>query len=142
MLIFAFIIFLQLMKKTALMIFLLTFSITFLGQTQTNKTNGNVQNGEPQNFQIYPTQVESIYIKLDTRNGKMWQLNIGIDDKNNSESPLNSEGLVSSDKEVKGRFILQNSIFNFFILLDQIDGKVYKVYWALKEKNRKVVPVN
>jgi hypothetical protein len=27
-------------------------------------------------------------------------------------------------------------------LLDQIDGKVYKVYWALKEKNRKVVPVN
>jgi hypothetical protein len=142
MLIFAFIIFLQLMKKTALMIFLLTFSITFLGQTQTNKSNGNVQNCEPQNFQIYPTQVESIYIKLDTRNGKMWQLNIGIDDKNNSESPLNSEGLVSSDKEVKGRFILQNSIFNFFILLDQIDGKVYKVYWALKEKNRKVVPVN
>lgn len=56
-----------------------------------------------------------------------------------NDIPLNYTG---GGKE-NGRFTLYptNNIYNF-ILLDQIDGRMWQVQWSLKEKNRGLIPID
>lgn len=94
-------------------------------------------------YQLFPTKNIWTFIKLDTRNGKMWQVQFDITGENRGEKILNSIPLVTEEKEIKGRFTLYPSenIYNF-LLLDQIDGNVYQVQWSMEEKNRGVIPIN
>ncbi len=94
-------------------------------------------------YQLFSTQNVWTFIKLDTRNGKMWQVQFDISVDNRGETFLNSIPLVIKEKEVKGRFTLYptQNIYNF-LLLDQIDGYVYQVQWSMKEENRGVIPIN
>jgi hypothetical protein len=94
-------------------------------------------------YQIFPTQNIWTFIKLDSRNGKMWQIQFDVNGGNRGETPLNLLPLISEENEVKGRFTLYptQNIYNF-ILLDQIDGKVYQVQWSMKEENRGVILIN
>jgi hypothetical protein len=50
--------------------------------------------------------------------------------------------LVGVDKESNDRFTLYatKNIYNF-ILLDQLDGKVWQVQWSTEIKNRMIVPI-
>ena len=94
-------------------------------------------------YQLFPTKNIWTFIKLDTRNGKMWQVQFDITGENRGEKILNSIPLVTEENEIKGRFTLYTSenIYNF-LLLDQIDGNVYQVQWSMEEKNRGVIPIN
>jgi len=93
-------------------------------------------------YQLFATQNTWNFIKLDTRNGKMWQVQFDINGNNRGQTVLNLIPLVIKEKELKGRFTLYptQNIFNF-ILLDQIDGYVYQVQWSTEEKNRVVIPI-
>jgi hypothetical protein len=55
---------------------------------------------------------------------------------------LNEIELVYNDEEVNGRFKLEptQNIYNF-ILLDQIDGRVWQVQWSFKANERFVIPI-
>ncbi len=83
-------------------------------------------------YKLFPTQNYWTFIKLDTRNGKMWQVHFNISNEGyEGELILNSSSLVWTEaEEVNGRFTLYstNNIYNF-ILLDQINGKTYQVQW-------------
>ncbi len=94
-------------------------------------------------YQLFPTKNIWTFIKLDSRNGKMWQVQFDLTGENRGENTLNSIPLVTEEKEIKGRFTLYPSenIYNF-LLLDQIDGNVYQVQWSMEEKNRGVIPIN
>ena len=96
-----------------------------------------------QNYQLFPTQNIWTFIKLDTRNGKMWQVQYSVGEENRMESVLNSIPLAFGNQELAGRFTLYptQNIYNF-ILLDQINGSVYQVQWSMKEENRGVIPIN
>lgn len=96
-----------------------------------------------QNYQLFPTQNIWTFIKLDTRNGKMWQVQYSVGEENRMESVLNSIPLAFGIQELAGRFTLYptQNIYNF-ILLDQINGSVYQVQWSMKEENRGVIPIN
>jgi len=92
-------------------------------------------------YQLFPTKNYWTFIKLDTRNGKMWQVHFSIeDDENTGELVLNSNPLVLKDEEVNGRFILYptENMYNF-LLLDQINGLVVQVQWSLDAKKRGIV---
>lgn len=95
------------------------------------------------NYQLFPTQNIWNFIKLDTRNGKMWQVQYSVGAENRIESVLNSIPLAPGNLELAGRFTLYptQNIYNF-ILLDQINGSVYQVQWSAKEENRGVIPIN
>jgi len=114
-------------------------------QSQTIHTNTIQQKLVSENtiYQLFPTQNVWTFIKLDTRNGKMWQIHFTVsDDGVKGEFILNILPLVSKDKEVNGRFTLYptENIYNF-LLLDQIDGKVYQVQWSINAENRGVIPI-
>lgn len=96
--------------KTIPFAFIFVFvSMISLAQNQTNP-NSAVQNKEVfENFiyKLFPTQNYWTFIKLDTRNGKMWQVHFTIEkDGLDGELILNSIPLVGKEKEVNGRFNL------------------------------------
>ena len=121
-----------------LIYFLTSFTVCLYGQTEQEivstpkeKKQIEVFKSEAPIYQLFSTQNTWALIKLDTRNGKLWQVHFTIS-KEGYEGLLdiNSNSLVSSDEEINGRFTLYptQNIYNF-ILLDQINGKTYKVQW-------------
>jgi len=93
-------------------------------------------------FKLFPTQNMWTFIKLNTRNGQMWQVQYDINGDNRGEFYLNVLPLVSKEKEINGRFTLYptQNIYNF-ILLDQIDGKMWQTQWSTTLENRGIIPI-
>jgi hypothetical protein len=93
-------------------------------------------------YRLFSTQNKWNYIKLNTRTGQLWQVQYSIED-NNLEVPLNLTTRVSKEEERNGRFFLYptQNIYNF-IMLDQLDGRVWQVQWSTEAKNRLVIPIN
>lgn len=93
-------------------------------------------------YQLFPTQNMWTFIKLNTRNGQMWQVQYDINGDNRGEYFLSTLPLVPQDKELNGRFTLYptQNIYNF-ILLDQIDGRMWQAQWSMKFENRGIIPI-
>ena len=142
--------------KNFILITLLTFwALRLVGQTQQDsiitipqdstkkiqqiEKKVEIQPIEVPIYKLFPTQNYWTFIKLDTRNGKMWQVHFTISNEGNEgEVILNSSSLVwTEEEEVNGRFTLYptNNIYNF-ILLDQIDGRTYQVQWNSDKDKR------
>ncbi|MDL2323040.1 hypothetical protein LJC52_03540 [Bacteroidales bacterium OttesenSCG-928-A17] len=90
-------------------------------------------------YQLFPTENYWTFIKLDTRNGKMWQVHFTVSKEGyEGELILNSRSLVwTEEEEVNGRFTLYptKNMYNF-ILLDQINGRTYQVQWNNDKEKR------
>ncbi|MCM1030693.1 MAG: hypothetical protein NC410_04500 [Oscillibacter sp.] len=93
-------------------------------------------------YKLFPTQNMWTFIKLNTRNGQMWQVQYDTKGDNRIETFLNLSPLVCKEKEINGRFTLYptQNIYNF-ILLDQIDGKIWQVQWSFEFENRLIWPI-
>lgn len=127
------------MKTRFITLFLLLFIAKSFAQNtssppiQINSTDSTIV------YKLFPTQNMFTFIKLNTRNGQMWQVQWDTSSKNRSVSTLSDISLVDKGEEKNGRFFLYptTNIFNF-ILLDQIDGRMWQVSWG-REKDRKVL---
>lgn len=95
------------------------------------------------NFQLFQTQNMWTFLKLDTRNGRIWQVQYDIQGNNRGEVVLSDVKLTKEGEERSGRYILYptTNFFNF-ILLDQDLGKTYQVQWSQEEGNRGIVPIS
>ena len=93
-------------------------------------------------FRLYPTDNISIFIKLNTSNGQMTQVQYSMEDSKRIEVILSATSLVKKEDEVKGRFTLYptKNIWTF-ILLDQIGGKTWQVQWSVNPEQRRVLPI-
>jgi hypothetical protein len=134
------------MKTKFLTLTFFLFSIVSFSQNQTKQKTISQQKQVSENaiYQLFPTQNFWTFIKLDSRNGKMWQVHFTVkDDSERTEVDLNSTALIDEEKEVKGRFTLYptENMYNF-LLLDQIDGYVYQVQWSMTKENRGVIPIH
>ena len=131
------------MKTKFITLTLILFSILSFAQSQPKQNNTHQQNQINENaiYQLFPTKNFWTFIKLDTRNGKLWQVQFSVgDEKNTVELALNLLPIVSKEKESIGRFTLYptENTYNF-LLLDQIDGTVIQVQWSMEPKNRGIV---
>lgn len=95
-------------------------------------------------YKLYPTKNMWNFIKLDTRTGVITQVQYDINGDGQGEWILNYRILLplhESWKDAKnGRFRLyptQNT-YNF-LLLDQVDGRMWQVQWSTEAKNRGIV---
>jgi hypothetical protein len=88
-------------------------------------------------YKLFQTENTWALIKLNTRNGKIWQLHYSISNDFEGELPINTYSLVLPDEEINGRFTLYptTNMYNF-ILLDQIDGSTWKVQWNNERDKR------
>lgn len=130
------------MKKLITCIFILIAHNLFAQNT--NQSQPPVQNISTDNnvaYRLFSTRNMYTFIKLDTRNGQMWQVQWDIK-SSQFETALSLVYLVSEEDERNGRFFLYptTNVYNF-ILLDQIDGRVWQVQWSMDEKGRMIVPI-
>lgn len=135
------------MKKVIILVIVILISMTSFAQAQTEKgesgVSQNVQNSLlAVKYRLFPTQNMWTFIKLNTRNGQMWQVQFDVQDDNRFETHLNILPLVGKAKEVDNRFTLYptENIYTF-ILLDQLDGKVWQVQWSIEPENRFIIPI-
>jgi hypothetical protein len=129
------------MKKIIISLIIVLAITTSFAQTQTTPMS-IVSPDSAIVYRLFSTQNKWTYIKLNTRNGQMWQVQYSLED-NNMEVPLSLISRVSKEDEKSGRFFLYptQNIWNF-ILLDQLDGRVWQVQWSNEQKNRIVVQIN
>lgn len=129
------------MKKTIVLLILVLSATVCFAQNQITPMS-IVSSDDDIVYRLFSTQNKWTYIKLNTRNGQMWQVQYSLED-NNMEVPLSIINRVSKEDERNGRFFLYptQNLWNF-ILLDQIDGRVWQVQWSTEQKNRLVIPIN
>jgi ABC-type uncharacterized transport system permease subunit len=93
-------------------------------------------------FRLFPTTNAFVFIKLNTRNGQMWQFQFASRKGKSFEEIMNGSSLVAEEKEENGRFILyptQN--VSIFILLDQLDGRMWQVQWSTVFRDSYIIPI-
>jgi len=128
-------------KNFTLIITILLFAFSAHSQEKQSTTIPLKQVSENTVYQLFPTPNMYTFIKLDTRNGRMWQVQWGTDIKYRFESILSEISRVNYDEEKNGRFILYSTTNTYnLILLDQIDGRTWQVQWGNKE-SRMVLPI-
>ena len=117
-------------------------SITAFAQSTSEVPVQNISTDSAVVYRLFATRNMYNFIKLNTRNGQMWQVQWGTESKYQFVSTLSDISRVNKDEEKNGRFFLYptRNIYNF-ILLDQIDGRVWQVQWSLEANERMVVPI-
>ena len=92
-------------------------------------------------YRLFATRNMYTFIKLNTSNGTMSQVQWGLGELDGFETTLSDISLVDEKKdEINGRFFLYpTSNFYTFILLDQIDGRAWQVQWGFEEKDRGLI---
>ena len=105
-------------------------------------TNLKVIQQSNESYKLFPTNNIWTFIKLDTRNGKMWQVQYDVGGDNRFEVELNTRNLAYGVDEENGRFTLYptNNTYNF-ILLDQKEGDVWQVQWSHEKEERLVLKI-
>ena len=134
------------MKQITFLTFLVLTSFCSFGQTEASQEteSANRQNSSlPVTYQLFPTQNRWTFLKLNTRNGMIWQVQYDIEGDNRFETYLNLIPLVEEKKETDNRFTLYptQNIWTF-ILFDQIDGKSWQVQWNQEPENRRIWPID
>ncbi|MFU1859417.1 hypothetical protein ACK8HY_20630 [Sphingobacterium sp. NGMCC 1.201703] len=116
------------MKTRLVTLLFILFTITSFAQKASNLPFQHTATDSTGVFRLFPTENGYTFIKLNTRNGKMWQ--VKWDTKNKKVNPVSDAALVNKDDEKNGRFMLYPTvnIYNF-ILLDQLDGRMWNVKW-------------
>jgi hypothetical protein len=131
------------MIKFIMAILLTFFSSQILAQNgNNNRDNLSAQCQSGVTYRIYPTQNVWTFIKLNTRNGQMWQVQFNMSRDKRFVSNLSSQTLVSSENEINDRFALfpTQNIYTF-ILLDQVDGKTWQVQWSIDQNDRGIMSI-
>lgn len=126
------------MKKILLFLLVMLSAVSFSSAAETATVVAPTTNAV-NNYLLYPTTNIYTFLKLDTRNGKIWQVQYSMDD-NEFEVVLNSRELVATGKP--GQFALYPTTNNWtFLLLDTINGDVWHVQWSQEAENRGIIPI-
>lgn len=128
-------------------IFIILFTLLCVA-TSCSKVDKKTQNESKQEvndgarYELYSTQNIWTFLKLDTRTGRIWQVQYSLEEGKRGEWILNAQSLTQNSEGKNRRFQLYptSNIFNF-ILLDHSNGKTYQVQWSQKEELRMIVPI-
>ena len=130
------------MKRILFFISICLISVTTFAQSTSEAPVQNISTDSSVVYRLFATRNMYTFIKLNTRNGQMWQVQWGTESDYRYETTLSDISRVDKEEEKNGRFFLYptTNIYNF-ILLDQIDGRVWQVQWSTELKERMVVPI-
>lgn len=138
------------MRTIFIVLFCLAINLTTFSQFRQDYSNQTTETPKTESatttnavaYRLFPTQNMWTFIKLDTRNGQMWQVQFDVNGNSRGVTFLNLLSLVSFEGEVNDRFTLYptQNMYNF-ILLDQLNGKTWQVQWSQKAENRGVIPI-
>jgi len=123
------------MRKLFFALIITLTTISTFAQSTSEAPNQNISTDNNVTYRLFSTRNMYTFIRLNTRNGQMWQVQWGTESKYIFEDTLSDISLVNKDEEKDGRFFLYptKNIYNF-ILLDQVDGRTWQVQWGKKEE--------
>ncbi len=129
------------MRKLILTSIIALSTISAFAQSKSDTPIQNISTDSSVVYRLFSTKNMYTFIKLNTRNGQLWQVQWGTESEYRFETTLSGISRVNKDEEKNGRFFLYptTNIYNF-ILLDQIDGRAWQVQWG-KEGERMVIPI-
>ncbi len=126
------------MKKVLLALFLCLMSfVPTKAQISTSNTKTTVASPDSNvNFRLFQTNNRWTFLKLDTRTGEIKHVQYSTDGEA-MQYDLNNIPLAEGEDAKPGCFFLYptENTFNF-ILLDQIDGRVWQVQWNIDRDKR------
>lgn len=131
------------MKKKLFLMVLLICALSSFAQSTTDAPVQTISTDSNIPYRLFSTRNMYNFIKLDTRNGKMKQVQWNTKGREyRFESILSDISLVNKEEEKIGRFFLYptTNIYNF-ILLDQIDGRTWQVQWGNAPEDRMVLQI-
>lgn len=131
------------MKTQLIALFFILIPSSLFSQSIPDSPIQTVSTDHELAFRLFSTKNMYTFIKLDTRNGKMWQVQWSTKGSDyRYETILSDVSRVNILDEKNGRFFLYPTpnIYNF-ILIDQIDGRTWQVQWG-KENERAVFRIN
>jgi hypothetical protein len=130
------------MKTKFITIIFILLSAISVAQTSSETPQQNISTDSNVVFRLFSTKNKFNFIKLNTRNGQMSQIQWNVEDNMRFETTLSNISRVSVEEEKNGRFFLYptTNIYNF-ILIDQIDGRTWQVQWAFELKDRMVMQI-
>lgn len=130
----------KIFKALLPLIFILSIFVSIPSYAQNPAASGKPSTNVDFAFKLIPTTNMWTFIKLDTRNGKMWQVQYSTKGSDyRFETALSELDLtsVAGGDTVNGRFELYPTQNNYnFILLDRVKGTTYQVQWSIEEENR------
>ncbi len=117
--------------------------LTSCRQTTGPADKQNATGCEVGNYQLFPTSNMWNFLKLDTRNGRIWQVQYDVSGNDRFEVDLSTMKRTNDGKETAGRFTLYQTqnMYNF-ILLDKENGSTWQVQWSTEPDNRVVIPIS
>lgn len=129
------------MKKLLLLCVFAVFTLITNAQTDIRQTRPDFTQNPNATYRLFPTTNMWIFIKLNTADGRMWLVQYSTKAGNQVEIPLSRIERAEESEKKDGRFTLYatQNMYNF-ILLDQIDGRVWQVQWSTEGDNL-VIPI-
>ena len=130
------------MRKLIFVLIITQMTISAFSQSTSEVPIQNISTDSAVVYRLFSTRNMYTFIKLNTRNGQMWQVQWSIKGSDyRFETILSDISRVDKDEEKNGRFFLYptTNIYNF-ILLDQIDGRAWQVQWG-NEGERAVIRI-
>lgn len=90
-----------------------------------------------QRFKLYKTENIYNFLKLDSRTGKIYQVQWSLDKNKEFITTINSENLSNSNSCGSNSFELYptNNMYQF-LLMDKTDGRMWHVQWGMENNNR------
>lgn len=109
----------------------------------TSSKESNTPCFEQDVYKLYPTSNMWTFIKLNTCDGRLWQVQYDVRGENRFEVILSDIRLANTENSTPGRFELYETqnMYNF-ILLDQISGSTWQAQWSMEEEHRGIVPIS
>ncbi len=130
------------MRKLFFVSIIALTTISAFAQSTSETPHQNISTDSTVVYRLFATGNMYNFIKLNTRNGQMWQVQWATENKYRFETTLSDVSLVYKDEEKNGRFFLYPTTNTYnFILLDQIDGRAWQVQWSIEEKDRMVIRI-
>ena len=124
--------------KKYLFLLLALIVVPLYAQMQGGLQYTDINHNSANRFKLYTTTNMYNFLKLDKRLGDVNAVQFDINGPNEYEYHVGSVWKsIPVDQQVDGRYELyptQN--YYTFLLLDQIDGKVYHVQWSMERINR------
>lgn len=130
------------MKKLLLLCVFAVFTLIANAQTDIRQTRPDFTQNPNATYRLFPTTNMWIFIKLNTADGRMWLVQYSTTAGDQVEIPLSRIERAEESEKKDGRFTLYatQNMYNF-ILLDQIDGRVWQVQWSTEGDNL-VIPIH
>ena len=128
--------------KKALLVVVLLVAMTAGAQTNSD-TKVYFSPDTNVTYRLFKTQNMHIFIKLNTSNGTMKLVQFSTSNtRDMMQADLSDIELATGAEAKNGRFYLYptDNLYTF-LLLDQIDGRVWQVQWSTDPENRGILRI-